>query len=177
MKQRTVHFGGVFERILPDSQLTEAEREVLWFSKAQLRALRLLAESDNKDLIDSSPATIRPAASRKRSRYISYVLHLQRVNRESGIEDPVGLRALAVAQSKGAVESARFQAERDAAEVAAEAYDNDVKDDGPICYIHAALLLLEEPEDQSCSCSRNHGRGACPCIQTPRRNRTAANMA
>ena len=172
MKQRTVHFGGVSQRLLPPSQLTEAEKEMLWFSKTQLGALRLLAEREHVEQ--------RTAVSRKRSRYISYVLYLQRTNRESGMEDPMGLRALAVAQSKSASESARFRAEKDAAEVVAEAYQNEVARarEEPVSYMRTVPVLEGEPEqgDQSCSCSRNRSGRRSP-LQTPRRNRTAANMA
>lgn len=173
MKQRAVHFGGVSHlRLLPALQITEAEKETLWFSKTQLGALRLLAENEHVEQ--------RAVVFRKRSRYIRYVLHLQKTNRESGIEDLMGLRALAVAQSKSASESARFRAEKNAAEVVAEAYHNEVARarEEPVSYVRTAPALEgeAEQEDQSCSCSRNSSGRRSP-IQTPRRNRTAANMA
>lgn len=172
MKQRTVHFGEASERILPASQFTEAEKELLWFSKSHLGAIRLVAEKEISDA--------QAAASRRRSRYISYVLYLQRINREKGLEDPTGLRALAIAQSNSASESARFRAEKDAAEVVAEAYHDAVARTGerPLAYLRTVVSVQggeSKEEDQSCSCSKQSSGRRSP-LQTPRRNRTAANM-
>ena len=174
MKQRVVHFAGTSETILPALQFTEAEKGLLWFSKGELGAIRMLGGNKLSEL--------QAAASRKRCRYINYVLYLQRINRENGLEDPTGLGALAIAQSKCAAESARFRAEKNAADVVADAYNNAVTsrtgDSSAACLQRVSEVQEGESkeEGQSCSCSRQRSGRRSP-LQSPRRNRTAANMA
>jgi len=207
MKQRQVHFGDASVRTIPE--FTDAERAELWFGKTDLKVFRLLSANyssnntnsatniENKDN-DEDYFKAKVSISQRRRTYIQYVLHIQHVNRTSGIVDPIGLRALAVAQSKGALESAKFRALKLGTEVAAY-YQEDQEEiygDYQLTQrLNATSLSLSSSstttqptssssflsvvveDNQSCDWSRNQNRSPCRRLQRPRRNRTGASMA
>ena len=164
MLAKVVSFGEISERCIPDLNLSEQERESLWFSSEQMRAFRREAYEDRH-------ACTRISASRynQRRNYIRYVLKIQRYNKSVGMEDPTGLGAVAVALSKSAMENARFRANKVSCAVAAEvAASRNIQQQGEL-YTTETETDIKQPGIPA--------RKAHVAINTPKRNRTAANMA
>lgn len=175
MTQKSVHFGEVSERFIPDLQLTQAERASLWFTKDDIKSFRQdhrTTTTTNEpcqvdDYVSCCTASIsRPSSSRTRRRsYVSYVLQLQENNRSNEIQDATGLRALAVAMSANSVEQARFRAERNVWELLQQR----------CCQSYTGMAARKaEPESKLSGYS---SLGPRCRIQDPKRKNAAATMA
>lgn len=159
-KVKVVRFGEISERFIPDLRLSAEEQDSLWFTRKQMRRFRRQAESDEKE-----PARISPARFNQRQNYIQNVLKVQSHNKTVGLNDPVGLGAVAVALSKGAMEQAHFRAVKDASVAAREVAASRPQ----------GLFTTETGTD-----AKHPGvetRKTKVAINAPTRNRTAANMA
>lgn len=169
-KPKRVQFGDNSEQVIPEIELTECERRTVWFSADELLEFRMHA-------LELAEGNIAPSECRRglesytqmgthqrRRRYIHYVLSLQAQNKNLGIEDPTGLRACAVAQSKSSMESALIRAAKDAAET----FQGDAeRKEG----------YAREGEDSNLSKHPGYKRGLPATIHQPRKNKTTATLA